>query len=239
MTTPSSSVQGLASGIQWQDLIDQLIQVDTTNQITPITNKITANTNKADAWTAFGTAVSTLQTTLKTVADGTAFDAMSTTVGASASTGRQLLSATATSAATPGTFGVQVMALASAQQLSSNSVSDATTPMSLSGQFAVGGRMVTVASSDSLNAIRDKVNAFNTGATPSHISASILYSGSASGRLVLTSDVGGAAGLDLRDVRASSSDPSVLTALGFIDGKTANVGTDGAVRSDFSAAAAR
>lgn len=231
MTTPSSSVQGLASGIQWQDLIDQLIQVDTTNQITPITDKITANTNKADAWTAFGTAVSTLQATLKNIASGSAFDAMTTSASASPSTGRQLLSATATAAATTGNYSVQVMSLASAQQLSSNAVSDATAAMNVSGQIAVGGQIVSVGSTDSLNAIRDKINALNTGTTPSHISASILYSGSSAGRLVLTSDVGGSAGLDIRDVRAASSDTSVLTALGFIDGKTANVGTDGAVRS--------
>lgn len=230
-STSSSSVQGLASGIQWQDLIDQLISVDTTNQITPLTDKITANTNKSSAWTAFGTAVSTLQTTLKTLVNGTAFDALSVSVPQSGSTGRTLLTASTTSAAAPGTYGVQVLDTAAAQQLSGDVVADSTAALGLSGQFAVAGKVVTLTNTDSLNSVRDKINALNTGSNPSHISASVLHTGTTSARLVLSSDVGGAAGLDLRDVRATSSDPSMLTSLGFINGKTANVGSDGAVRS--------
>src|SRR5437879_4320032 len=95
----TSSVQGLASGIQWQDLIDQLIQVDTTNQITPITNKITADRNKSSAWTSFGTAVSTLQATLKNLADGSVFNSRSISAPQSSSTGRSLVNATASAAA--------------------------------------------------------------------------------------------------------------------------------------------
>lgn len=234
----SSSVQGLASGIQWQDLIDQLIQVDTTNQITPITAKITADTNKSSAWSSFGTAVTTLQTTLKGLTDGTAFNALTVSAPVSASTGRSLLSATTTSAAQPGTYGVQVLSTAAAQQLSGNVVADPTAALGLSGQVMVAGKVVTLTSSDTLNGVRDKINALNTGTTPSHISASVLYSGTSAARLVLNSDLGGSAGLDIRDVRASSGSPSILTQLGFIDGTAARVGSDGAVRSaDFSSAA--
>jgi flagellar hook-associated protein 2 len=240
MTTPvtssttsgaTSSVQGLASGIQWQDLIDQLIQVDTTNQITPITNRITADGTKKNAWTSFGTAVSTLQTTLKGLTDGSAFNALLVNGAASGSTGRTLVTATATSAAQPGNYGVQVLSTASAQQLSGNVVSDPTAALGLSGQVMVAGRVLTLAASDSLNGVRDKINALNTGSTPSHISASVLYSGTSAARLVLTSDVGGSAGLDLRDVRSASTDPSMLTQLGFISGTAVRVSSDGAVRS--------
>ena len=227
----SSSVQGLASGIQWQDLIDQLIQVDTTNQITPITTRITAAQKKQDAWTSFGTAMSTLQATLKTLKDGTAFTGLTVNVPASASTGKGLLTAATSTGAVPGSYGVQVLSTASAQTLSGNVVSDPTAALGLNGQFAVAGRVVTVATTDSLNAVRDKINALNTGANASHISASVLYAGSSSARLILTSDLGGAAGLDLRDVRATSSQPSLLASLGFIDGTTANTGSDGAVYS--------
>ena len=103
----------------------------------------------------------------------------------------------------------------------------------------VGGKAVTVASTDSLNALRDKINALNVGTTPSHVSASILYTAGSNGRLVLTSDVGGASGVDLRDVRTTASDPSVLTQLGLIDGTTSNIGTDGAVRSATFASSAQ
>ena len=230
-SAPIGTVQGLASGIQWQDMIDQLMQADTTSQITPITDKITAETNQETAWTTYGTAVSTLQSTLKTLMDGTAFSGFTVNAPASGSTGRTVLTATAGSTATPGTYGVQVLDTAAAQQLSGNLVSDATAALNVSGQMAVGGKVITIAASDSLNSVRDKINALNTGATPTHVSASVLFSGGATARLVLTSDIGGSAGLDLRDVRAANTDPSVLAGLGFFDGKTANVGSDGTVNS--------
>lgn len=227
----TSSVQGLASGIQWQDLIDQLIQVDTTNQITPISDKITADQNKVSAWTAFGTAASTLQATLKNLVDGSVFNSLTVNAPASASTGRALLTATTTSSASPGTYGVQVLDTAAAQQLSGNVVADPTAALGVSGQIAVSGKVLTIASTDSLNGVRDKINALNTGLSPSHVSASVLYSGTSAARLVLSSDLGGSAGLDLRDIRATSADPSVLGALGFTDGTTSNIGADGTVRS--------
>src|SRR4051812_14310134 len=131
----TSSVQGLASGIQWQDLIDQLMTVDSTNQLTPLTTKSTADTNKKSAWTAYGTAMSTLQTTLTNLMDGSIFDSMTVSAPASGSTSRTIVSATATSSAAPGSYGVQVLDTAAAQQLSGNVVADATAALGFSGQI--------------------------------------------------------------------------------------------------------
>ncbi len=231
MTAPITSIQGLSSGIKWQDLVDQLIAVDTTQQLTPVTDQSTAKTATMKAWSSYGTAVSTVLTTVKGLADGTAFGAVGVTAPNSSMTSRTLLTATATATATPGSYGVQVLSTAAAQKLSGNVVSDATAAVGVSGQFIVGGQLVTIANGDSLNGIRDKINALNAGTTATHVSASVLQLGGSSSRLVLTSDTGGASGIDLRDVRASSGAPTLLTQLGFIDGHTTNVGSDGAARS--------
>jgi flagellar hook-associated protein 2 len=231
MSSPITSIQGLSSGIKWQDLVDQLIAVDTANELKPVTDAVTAKTATMNAWTSYGTAVSSLQASIKSLTDGTAFGQLAVSTPNSPTTSRTLLTATTSATATPGTYGVQVLSTAAAQQLSGNIVADPTTAAGISGQFVVGGQVVTLASGDSLNAIRDKVNALNAGGTPTHVSASVLQTGGSASRLVLTSDTGGAAGIDLRDVRASSGAPSVLTQLGFIDGKTSNVGSDGTTRS--------
>lgn len=230
-TTPLGSVQGLSSGIQWQDLIDQIIQADTARELAPVQNQATAETKAQTAWTTYGTTMGALQTAVQPLATGTVFGASTASASASPTTGAALVSATASSTALPGTYGVQVLALATAQQLSGNIVADPTAAQSISGQFIVGGQVVTLAASDSLNVIRDKINALNTGANATHVSASVLMSGTANARLVLSSDVAGAAGIDLRDARASSTDPSVLTQLGLTSGSVANVGADGVTRS--------
>jgi flagellar hook-associated protein 2 len=231
MTSPITSVQGLASGIKWQDIIDQLIAVDTSNQLDPVKARADAQTKSMTAWSSYGSLASALQLSAKGLADGSAFSSVAISAPNSGVTSRTLLTATAATGAATGTYGVQVLGLATAQQLSGNIVADASAALGVSGQFIVGGKAVTLAATDSLNSLRDKINALNIGSTPSHVSASILFTGSSNVRLVLTSDIGGASGVDLRDVRTTASDPSVLTQLGLIDGTTSNVGSDGAVRS--------
>jgi len=231
MTAPLTSIQGLSSGIQWQDLIDQIVQADTSRELTPVQNKVTADTNAQSAWTSYGTAMGALQTAVQPLATGSAFGSYAASVSPSPTSGATLLTASASSTATPGTYGVQVVSLAAAQQLTGNIVTDPTAAQNISGQFIVGGQVVTLAASDSLNAIRDKINALDTGTNTTHVSASVLMSGTANARLVLSSDVAGSAGIDLRDVRASNTDPSVLSQLGLSSGSVANVGTDGVTRS--------
>lgn len=229
--SPTSSIQGLASNIQWQNLIDAVIQSDTANTLTPVKNKVSADNAAIAAWTQYGQLASALNASMMNLANGSAFTALAVTGGTSPTSGAALVTASATSSAAPGNYGVQVLSLASAQQLSGNIVSDPTAAMNVSGQIVVGGQVVTIASMDSLNSIRDKINALDTGTNPTHVSASVLMTGSSAARLVLTSDVGGSAGIDIRDARASASSSSLLTQLGFISGSTANVGSDGAVRS--------
>ncbi len=229
--TPTSSIQGLASNIQWGDLIDSIIAADTANQLTPVTNMQTADTAASAAWSSYGTLASSLNSAVLNLSSGSAFSALTTQVGTSPTSGASLLTASATPSATPGNYGVQVMSLAGAQQLSGNIVSDPTAAMNVNGQIVVSGNVVSIGTGDSLNAIRDKINAANTGANPSHVTASVLMTGGNAARLVLTSDIGGASGIDVRDVRSSATESSALSQLGFTDGSAANVGSDGAVRS--------
>ena len=229
--TPLSSVQGLASNIQWQNLIAAVIQSDSANWLAPVQSQVTADNAASAAWTQYGQLASALNAAVLNLSNGSAFTNVTATGGTSPTTGASLVTATATSAAAPGNYGVQVLSLASAQQLSGNIVSDPTAAMNMSGQIVVGGQVVTIASTDSLNSIRDKINALDSGTNATHVSASVLMAGSSSARLVLTSDVGGASGIDIRDARASSSSPSLLTQLGFINGSAANVGTDGTADS--------
>src|SRR5690606_14913510 len=79
----------------------------------------------------------------------------------------------------------------------------------------VNGRAVDVAADDSLNAIRDKINAVNSGSNASGVTATILTTGPGAHRLILTADQTGSRGIELVD---SASGGGVLRDLGILDG---------------------
>lgn len=227
---PVSSVSGLASGIQWSSLVDQLVQLDTQRQLTPLQTQQTNDQSAASAWSSYQNIITAVDTAAQALAKSTALASLSTSVGTSAS-GRSLLTAGATSTATPGSYNIEVDALATAEKLSGNIVdSGATSALGLAGTFSVNGHAVTIAAGDTLAAVRDRINAVNTGTSPSGVSATILTSNDGAARLILTSQNTGAAGIQLVD--GSSEQTGVLSQLGFTDGATAvHTAADGRAQS--------
>ena len=49
MATPLSSVQGLSSSIQWQDLVTAIMEQEKVRRLDPVTNAITAAKTGVDA----------------------------------------------------------------------------------------------------------------------------------------------------------------------------------------------
>jgi flagellar hook-associated protein 2 len=209
-------------------MIDQIMAAESTRQLTPVSDKVTATQAKADAWSGYRTTMQSFQTAAKSLADGTAFDKFTATAGASPSSGLNLVNVTAASGAAPGSYQMEVVSTASAEKLGSSSFGDVNAQMNLSGSFVIGGKPVTVGTADSLAAIRDKINAANTGANPSHVSASILTVSSGVNRLILTNETTGSSGIELTENDGST----VLQGLGLVsDNLVSNTDTSGAARS--------
>lgn len=205
-----ASFSGLASGIQWQDMIDQIMAAERARRVSPLTSQITQQQQRSAAWTSYQMVLGKLDAASKALRDGAAFGTHTATATAGAG-GRALVSATASAAASPGTYKVEVVGLAKAAKLSGDVVPSASAALGLDGDFAVNGRKVTVVPTDTLGSIRDKLNAANGGSTPSRASASILSTGGDQHRLVLTSDVAGAAGIELVD-----GESGILRRLGLV-----------------------
>src|SRR5262245_50137812 len=199
MADSISNISGLASGVQWRDLVDQIMAVETSRRLTPVTDKKDVAQKRYDAWGSFQSLVAKFRDATKALRDGSAFGTYKVNAGASAATGRALVSATASAGATPGTYSVEVDDVARANKLSGDIVASATTPLGLVGDFSVNGRAVTLVATDTLAQVRDKINAVNSGATASGVSASILSTGASAQRLVLTSESAGASGIELVD----------------------------------------
>jgi len=224
---PIGSFSGIASGIQWRDMVDQIMLAEAARRLAPVTSQATAQQKRVDAWNSYNTLVSRLNDAAKRLRDGAAFSAYGVTVGSSSSTGRGLLTATASAGAAPGSHKVEVVSLARAEKLSGAVAADPSSALGISGEFVVNGKRVEISATDSLNAVRDRINAANTGTPPSGVTATILSSGPNSHRLVLNADHTGAAGIDLVDGASGA-----LRQLGFVDGTLeANTTASGATRS--------
>lgn len=226
------TISGLASGIQWRDMIDQIMAAEEARRLAPIQDQVTAQQTRADAWTSFSSVVSRLRSAALKLQDGSAFGALRTTVTAGAGGTRSGFTASAGSTAVPGTYGVEVLETARAEKLSGRVHDSATAALgaAYAGAFLVNGTRVEVTATDTLTSVRDKINAVNTGTSPSRVSATLLSTGGGATRLVLTSEATGAGGIQLADEAGAGAGP--LTALGLTDGTTAaNRTADGRTQS--------
>ena len=212
-TTPSSAISGVVSGINYRDLVDQIIKAGAAPA-----DRLRA---QASAFTAQQAAIATykgllqkLQDAAKTLRDGSAFTKASAAAAIAAGT-RVLASVTASSFAEPGSHSLEVTQLAQQQRLGSTLATSASVPAGLAGTFTVNGQTVTVVANDTLGDIRTKIAALNGGSDPSGVSANIIGNGTPQARLVLTSVEAGEAGMTLEDTSGT-----VLQSLGFLSAPT-------------------
>lgn len=189
---------GLSSNIQWNDVVDATISAMEARTVRPLSTQIERRSAQKEAWNQFRALVDTLNSSALALRRP-GIGGFTATVPTSPASGRALLTAAATAAASPGTSRVEVLQLADAAKLSGGSVADVNAARNLTGTFSINGQEIAVESTDSLRAIQAKINAANTGATPSGVTASIVSDGGTAGRLVLTSTSNSASGIQLAD----------------------------------------
>ncbi|MHB1298122.1 MAG: flagellar filament capping protein FliD [Gemmatimonadaceae bacterium] len=220
---PIASFSGLSSGIQWRDMVDQIMSIESARRYNPVAARQAALRAQGDAWKAFQGLAMKVRDAARAMRDGSAFDVFTSTATKSGTSGRDLVAVSAASGAAPGTYAVEVLALARAEKLGGAVVANGTTALGVTGSFAINGRAVTVTAADTLATLRDKVNAESAA---SGVGATILSTATGV-RLVLTAQASGATGIETVDDGAGT-----LAALGFTDGTvSSNVGADGAART--------
>jgi flagellar hook-associated protein 2 len=216
---------GIGSGLDASSIISQLVALERR----PI-EQLKTEAGKIDArLSSFGriqSSLDALRSAARTLADSSTWRAASTTTSDAAA-----VTVSAASGSTPGSYAVQVSALATAQMNASPAVADARTPIGEgtltieAGSWAddlssftakSGSSPISIAigpGEDTLEKIRDKIN--NTDGVP--VRASIVNDASGA-RLVLQSRESGAASgfrVQVADTDGDDSDDSGLSRLAY------------------------
>ncbi|HTS88784.1 MAG TPA: flagellar filament capping protein FliD [Gemmatimonadales bacterium] len=212
-STPTSSIAGVISGVQYTDLVNAIIAADEApaNAMRQQASDLQA---QQTALATYKGLLQTLQDAAQSLQDGTAFQTMSATPTVTAGA-TAIASATASAFAAAGSYQIQVSALAQQQKIGSSAQTSSSASLGLAGTFTLNGQTVTIVSTDTLSNIADKINAADSGAAPSGVSATVIAAGTSQARLVLTSDQSGSAGMTLADTSGT-----VLQTLGILSAPT-------------------
>lgn len=220
-------VMGTASGIDTSALVDAAYDQKVAKADT-IDLKVASNTAKITAYQTLQSLSTALSSSLSTLKNSYGYSTTSTSVydskkaylttsdGTDASS---LLSVTVDDTAEKGSYSVEVVQLAAAMKISSDTQSSKTTALGMSGTFSLslgsGSSQDIVVTSDMT--LQDVAKAINTASSTTNVKASIVRVSDNEYSLVLT---GGATGQQIALTSVAGDD--VLQSLGVTD-------SDGAV----------
>ncbi len=218
MATSASSISG-GSTLDVKSLASQLVAAERAPLDAQVKRESSAVTTTLSALGTLKSALATFQVAVENVSLLAKFQ-----VRAATSSKPEVFTATAGSDAVPGSYGIEVRQLASAQQLASGPYAGGSTALVGSGTvtLSVGGRSfaVTVAAGDTLADLRDAVNGArdNTGVSATIVQAMdgarlVLSARETGAANTLSVAVGGAAG-GLDTLVYSGGQPGAWTQIG-------------------------
>jgi flagellar hook-associated protein 2 len=207
---------GIASGIDVESIVTQLVNL----QKYPIQRLQAQQAQLQAKQTILGQFRSNL-ISLSSAASGLNFNQAFQTNSVKAADDT-IASGTVTDAAVPGTYNVNVTALATTHKLTSSAKSSPTTELGYSGSFMVKGKAIDVTATDTLTTIASKINGLGNG-----VSANIIDGGTGSAYLVLGGSKSGAK----NEILISDIAGTAAQNLGLVTGVTSLTSLSGSVAS--------
>lgn len=204
------SLSGLVSGMDTESIIQKLMAVES-RPIQLLQQKQTTLQDKASAWRDINTRLSNLQSRAADLADKLKFYAKKAVSGDTT-----VFDATASSSAAASSYSLTVQQLAQAHIVASaappGGPSDPAAALNQAGNPQINGKTIQVGVTDSLNSLRDKINA-----TPDiGVTASVVQVDATHYQLVMTAKTVGSTPISFTD------DGSVLTNIGILSGGVPN-----------------
>mgnify|MGYP006276489281 CR=1 FL=1 len=207
-----TTVTGAGSDIDFGKTVEKIVEAKRQPAVR-LENRIAENQVKVDAMTDLQNRLSTLQQAADQLRgkptfdnSGNVFEAKEGFLTATrsdslqASTATSIMTANVENAAQPGSYDLEVLRTAQGQQVAGGSVASASGALNsdenlgstfADGSFTVNGREVTVAASDSLLDVRDKINAANSGNNATGVNAQVVSISDSEAILTLTAETPG------------------------------------------------
>ena len=217
VSVASSSSAGAAGGsvINVSSLVQQLVTAEIAPQQSVIASQTQTVTTQISALGQLKSALSTFQGALGSLDTASAFNSQT-----ASSSNQSVVTATASSTATTGSYNITVTQLASAQQLISGPFGGGGSATISTGtlSLALGSSSFSVTIDGTNNTLSGLAAAINSATGNPGITATVLQ-GSDGGHLVLTSSITGAA----NTIQVTESDGgNALASLTYGSGNTAN-----------------
>jgi flagellar hook-associated protein 2 len=223
----NASFSGLGSGIDFQSAVDSIIEAKHA-PIDRINQRISDNEAKIAALQDLRTHVLSLQSAVDKLRGSVSFDDSSDAFAAkqafttatrtdsqTPSAANDLVGVSVTNAAQATSHTIEIQRIATAQKVASGNIAAGLNdPLGQSGSFQINGQEITVDATDSLLDVRDRINAADTGANATGVTASIVSISDGEQVLILTADK---TGTDAAITVADTSG-SVLQDLDVING---------------------
>ncbi len=199
------SLSGLATGMDTENVIDQLMAIERQPLYKYEEEKSLINTKK-DTWRDINSRISSLETKLSDLKLSSTFDS-----NQAVSSDEEVLTASASNDASEGIYEVTINSIARTHRLGStfqvdsadNYLTDELSMADISGDIEINGTVITVDNTDTLNSLMEKINDAESG-----VQASIV-----DGHLVLESNE---TGTD-NEITLTDNANGILSALG-LDG---------------------
>lgn len=221
MATSTNLISGLSSGFDWKGMIDKLMAVES-QRVDRLTKKQDDYKSKLTEWQGVNTKILALKTAASALGVEDAFKVYSASTTSNTTTAAaSLFTATTATTASPGMYNIKVTNVAQSEKISSTNFTASDTALSLAGDILVSDKAVHIVATDTLANIRDKINALNTGTSPSRVTASIVQHSSTNYHLALSSDDTGSTGINILE----GSSANVLQTMGFITSATPTLKT--------------
>ncbi len=197
---------GLASGIDVESIVTQLMSIERVG-ITRLQAQQAQLQARQTVFSQFRTKLNSLNSSLSGLNIPQTYSPVKTSTA-----DETIVTASGTTSAVAGTYGIDIQALAQAHKTTSLAQANPTDALNLTGSFVVNGKAVTLEAEDSLNNVASKINGLNAGVT-----ASILNGGDGNAFLVVTANATGAK----NEVQMADLTGGALSTLGFVSGGAA------------------
>jgi len=146
------SLGGLASGMDTQAIVDQLVALER-QPIYRYEDEISQLEKQKSAWRDINSRISSLGDKLSDLKFSSTYNSRT-----AESTDEDIVSATASNNAAENSYELEITQLAKAHRVASNKQTDSTSALGLTGTLEVKGKTLNVESGFSLNDIRDLIN---------------------------------------------------------------------------------